>query len=115
MKLHPATIDALRHKAGVAHDTWDESDPDTNWCLAVDRECRAVAAAGTVAALRASEEAKGEMENYLGGDLSPGEATAIVADLCRVGWYERYTPGSVALGRRPKTRTVDGVRFVTGY
>ena len=114
-KLHQLTVEALRHKAGVANETFDAADAETNWCLAVERECLAVASAGTHDALRASKEAKDELENYLGGDMPPRETTAIVSDLCRAGWYNRFTPGTVALGRLPKTRTLEGVRYVTGY
>ena len=113
-KLHQLTVEALRHKAGVANETFDASDAETNWCLAVERECLAVANAGTHYALRASKEAKEELENYLGGDLPPRETTAIVADLCRAGWYEKHNPDAVCT-RRVKTRTVEGVRYVTGY
>lgn len=113
-KLHPLTVEALTHKASVASDTFDASDAETNWCLAVERECLAVAKAGTHDALRASKEAKEELENYLGGDMPPRETTAIVSDLCRAGWYEQHNPNSVST-RRVKTRTVEGVRYVTGY
>ena len=114
-KLHQLTVEALRHKATVANETFDSTDPETNWCLAAERECNAVADAGTDAALKASKEAKEELENYLGGDMSPRETTAIVADLCRAGWYEQHNPETFALGRRSKTRTFEGVRYVTGY
>ena len=111
--LHKLTIEALRHKATVASDTFDATDPETNWCLAAERECNAVASAGTHAALKVSKEAQEELENYLGGDMSPRETTAIVSDLCRAGWYEQHNPNSVST-RRIKTRTVEGVRYVTG-
>ena len=112
--LHKLTIEALRHKATVASDTFDATDPETNWCLASERECNAVADAGTDAALKVSKEAQEELENYLGGDMTPCETTAIVSDLCRAGWYEQHNPNSVST-RRVKTRTVEGVRYDTGF
>lgn len=114
MQLHKLTIEALRHKATVASETFDATDPETNWCLVTERECNAVADAGTDAALKASKEAQEELENYLGGDMPPRETTAIVSDLCRAGWYEQHNPNSVST-RRVKTRTVEGVRYVTGF
>ena len=68
MQLHKLTIEALRHKAQVANDTFDAFDHETNWCLSVERECKAVADAKTVFALKASKEAQEELEDYLGGD-----------------------------------------------
>lgn len=114
MQLHKLTIEALRYKAATASETFDATDPETNWCLATEHECNTVADAGTGAALKASKEAKEELENYLGGDMSPREITAIVSDLCRAGWYEKHNPNSVST-RRVKTRTVGGVRYVTGH
>ena len=38
MQLHKLTIEALRHKATVANETFDATDPETNWCLITERE-----------------------------------------------------------------------------
>ena len=113
-KLHELTIEALCYKAGVAADTYDPTDAETNWAKVADEQCRAVATAGTVAALKSSKVGKEELENYLGGDMPPREQTAIVSDLCRAGWYDKHDPNSVST-RRVKTRTVEGARYVTGF
>ena len=114
LNLHKMTVEALLHKAWVANETFDATDPETNWCLLTERECNVVASAGTHAALKASKEAQEELENYLGGDMTPCETTAIVSDLCRAGWYEQHDPNAVST-RRVKTRTVEGVRYDTGF
>ena len=116
MKLHQLTIEALLHKAGVAADTYDPADTETAWAKTADEHCRAVAQAGTVAALKVSGPAMDELENYLAADMPPRERTAIVSDLCRAGHYEKHNPNVVQLcGRPTKTRTIEGVRYVTGY
>lgn len=116
-KLHKLTVEALRHKATVASETFDADDHETNWCLASERECNAAAGEGAVAALRSSAVAMGELEDYLSGDMPPRERTAIVRDLCRAGWYSRYNPNAVVMFslRGDKTRTIDGVRYITGH
>lgn len=114
--LHKLTLEALRHKADVAGDTYDPSDPETDEWLVVETQCRAVALMGTVEALSRSEQAKDELDNYLMTDMPPRELTAIVTDLCRAGYFERHDPRwVVAMGRPIKTRVVDGVRYSTGF
>ena len=115
MKLHQLTVDALRHKAAVAADTYDPTDEETAWAKVAAEQCRAVAAAGTTEALAKSLAARVELENYLGSDMPPRETTAIVFDLCRSGYYEQHNPNTVTMGRRCKTRTVDGVKYDTGW
>ena len=113
--LHKMTLEVLLHKAWVANETFDATDPETNWCLITERECNAVAGLGTHAALKASKEAQEELDNYLCVTNSdPRETTAIVSDLCRAGYYDKHDPNSVST-RRIKTRTVEGVRYVTGF
>ena len=112
--LHKLTIEALLHKAWVANETFDATDPETNWCLITERECNAVADVGTHAALKASKEAQEELDNYLCANTDPREITAIVSDLCRAGYYDKHDPNAVST-RRIKTRTVEGVRYVTGF
>jgi hypothetical protein len=87
MKLHQLTIEALKHKAEVAAETYDPTDEETAWAKVADEQCRAVAAAGTTEALSQNPKAQDELENYLGGDMPPRETTAIVSDLCRSGYY----------------------------
>jgi hypothetical protein len=113
IKLHDLTVEALRHKASVASDTYDPADEETNWAKTADEQCRAVAITGTVDALKASKVAQEELENYLAGDMPPRELTTVVSDLCRAGAYELYDPNAVCT-RRIKTRTVEGLRYVTG-
>jgi len=115
MKLSKHTIETLRYKADVAADTFDPSDDSTDWCKTAELECKAVAAAGTVEALKASKVAMEELENYRGADMPKHEDRAIAADLCRAGWYEPHDPERVImLGRKPRMMTVEGVKYVTG-
>jgi predicted extracellular nuclease len=115
MKLHELTIEALKHKAEVAAATHDPADAETAWAQVAGEQCRAVAAAGTTDALNQNPKAQDELENYLAGDMPAGEMKAIVTDLCRAGHYMRTKPHAVTLGRRCKTRTVDGVKYDTGW
>lgn len=111
-KLHKLTIDALKWKANVAQDMYDANDEETHSWKDTAEACLAAVESGTPAGM--SHEAKGELENYLGGDMPAAETTAIVRDLCRAGWYEKYDPNAFTT-RRIKTRTVDGIKYETGY
>lgn len=110
MDLHRLTIKALEYKAGVAHDSIDPADPESDCWIPVERACRFVAQARTVDALAGTHRAKEELENYLDNDMSPAERRAIKADLCRAGWYPVHDPSAVST-RRLRTMKVDGVRY----
>ena len=107
MNLNPHTLAALEHKATVASDSYDAYDENTHTWADVFRRCK------VVTVLQANRVAMEELENYLGGEMSPGERRAIQADLCRAGWYDRHHPDSVST-RRLKTLLVDGKRYVVG-
>jgi hypothetical protein len=110
VNLHHHTKDALHYKTDVARDTYDPRDEDSAEWQAVATGCATVASAGTTEALRVTPLALRELEDYLGGEMSPAERRAIQADLCRAGWYERHDPATVST-RRPRTLRVDGVRY----
>lgn len=110
--LHKLTRDALAWKRQIADDTYDELDPETECWLDVSNACREALRLNTPACM--PKDAQEELENYLQGDLPPAETTAIVRDLCRAGWYEKHDPSAVTT-RKIKTRTVDGVKYSTGF
>lgn len=113
-KLNQHSIEALRHKADVATDTYDANDPETAEWLRVAVDCGHAAAKGTVEALRASKAAQDELDNYLNTGMPDKERRAIVRDLCRAGHFPVTNPNVVQWPRRIKTTTVDGVRYDTG-
>ncbi len=117
MQLHPKTIEALEHKADVAGDTYDENDAETHGWKDTEAECRKAAAEGTTESLRPLKLAVDELFNYVGGSMPKAEETAILRDLCRVGFFEVHDAEGVAngsvqfLGTRPRTLMVDGSLF----
>ena len=120
MKLNHHTIEALEHKLGVAEDTLstlpDDEEKETrdDWAETV-RQLRVVlnGSPRDVEALKANPKALAELADHAGNDMPKAEFEAITADLCRVGYHEVFEPNAVRT-YRPRTRTVDGVKYEIG-
>jgi len=120
MNLHRCTIEALKHKLCVAEDTLDtlpddeEKETRDDWAETV-RQIKQVTEveAPTVEALKTNPKAITELADYATFDMPKAEFEAITADLCRVGYHEKFDPNA---GRtyRPRLRTVDGVKYEIG-
>lgn len=119
MNLSKYTIEAIEHKLGVAQDTLDTlADDEEQECIdswkETVKQLQAVINAGhTVEALRSYPAAIEELSNYMGNDMPKAEMDAINDDLCRIGYHDKFSSEAV-YSRRPKTRVVEGVRYVVG-
>lgn len=111
MKLTRHTIEALEHKACVADDSFDARDPDSAGWLETAASCRRAMA--SIESLRVEKVAQGELDNYLMGDLPRAEQSAIIADLCRSGYFPIFDPLAVC-SRRLGKRTVGGIIYEVG-
>jgi len=122
MKLHADTIAMITERAEELADHCSSCDPDdaATWADTI-AALLAVEADPTVQTLAANLDAAKELEfnldrdEYWNDDQTKPNARHrhITADLCRAGLHERHDDNAVC-SRRPKTMTVDGVRYDVG-
>ena len=120
MNLHTDTATAIDLRIGELDENCSDCDPDDAAEWSDTRAAlRAVAEGKTTEALAANPLAGEELDSmlerdeYWSGDRRTAAHKHIVADMCRAGLNERHDPNAVST-RRPKTMTVDGVRYVVG-
>ncbi len=116
MRLSEKTIEAIKDRIEqLEPDQFDYAEDYAEW-ISVKAELQSVAANPTIETLAANHEAMDEIYhiamNY-SGEVQPAESKSIDADLCRAGFHEKFDPNTV-WSRRPKTRVVDGVKYVIG-
>lgn len=118
MRLSDLTIEELEHHRDVAIDSIDDSDPETVSYADDVAAIESVIADPTTKRLAGHPIAMERLCDSIESMQSYGEPWSkvrpIAVDLARAGYFEKGD-GRVAMGRRVKTRKIDGAEYVTGY
>lgn len=116
MKLSDLSIEELEHKLTVAEETI--LDDEGGGAAAEAAEIRAVLDEPTTENLRrnrlACDRLYDSVDIMMSAKVPYGEVKPLLVDLYRAGFLEEGD-GKPAIGRRIRTRIIDGKQVVTGY
>src|SRR5262245_26177325 len=114
MALSKWTREALEWKASVAAEEAEadhhEEGQAEEWAATL-KDCEAALKEDTLVGHGC---AVAELMDYLGADTVATEWRAIQVDLARAGALDKDDPTAVTLGHKPRTITVDGVKYIAG-
>jgi hypothetical protein len=108
--MNKETIEALEYKLEIAEYEASNEDDDGFWKRLIEDIKKVLAEKN----LKGHKPAADELYNYLDcWDMTGKEERAIFEDLARAGFADIYEPEAV-YSQRPKTRLVDGIKYVVG-